>query len=307
MSTQKLPQQMMGVTFLLLLLVGCGTPAATPMPPTPTPEAPTPTTASNVEVFRDLVYVEPLQPDVEAQELDVYKPARPGAWPVVVFLNALGGAKEGYAKVSSAVAERGAVVFTPNWPTILGEMAAKEDGEGFREMYEVLACAIRFARTHATDFGGDPSHLTLVGQSYGAFIGSWVALAGDNLDQLWGEFAAARGGPPPQVECIASEGSFEVDAFVGIAGRYRVYGLEESDPELWNLVAPFAHVGRGPMLPVRLLHGERDSTVPPEMSVQMNDLLAGAHYDTRLILFDGTHPTIPIDLTADVIMDLPGE
>ena len=38
----------------------------------------------------------------------------------------------------------------------------------------------------------------------------------------------------------------------------------------------------------------------------MNDLLAGADYDTRLILFGGIH-SIPIDLTADVIMDLPGK
>ena len=33
MSCQKLLQQMIGVTLVMLLLVGCGAPAATPLPP----------------------------------------------------------------------------------------------------------------------------------------------------------------------------------------------------------------------------------------------------------------------------------
>ena len=41
MSPQKLPQQMIGMTLVLLLLIGCGAPAATPVPPTTTPVPPT--------------------------------------------------------------------------------------------------------------------------------------------------------------------------------------------------------------------------------------------------------------------------
>ena len=43
MSYKKLLQQVIGVTLVTLLLVGCGAPAATPMPPTPTPVPPTAT------------------------------------------------------------------------------------------------------------------------------------------------------------------------------------------------------------------------------------------------------------------------
>lgn len=43
MSFQKLPQQMIVVTFLFLLLVACGTPAASPVPPTASPVPPTAT------------------------------------------------------------------------------------------------------------------------------------------------------------------------------------------------------------------------------------------------------------------------
>jgi hypothetical protein len=43
MSRQKLLQQMIGMMLVMLLLVGCGAPAATSVPPTATPVPPTPT------------------------------------------------------------------------------------------------------------------------------------------------------------------------------------------------------------------------------------------------------------------------
>jgi predicted esterase len=289
------------LVLISLILVACGAPS-------PTPEAPTPTPAPNVEFFPDLVYVEPLQEGVKPRELDVYKPLQPGEWPVVVLIHGLGGTKEGYVKESTAIAERGAVVFAADWPAYIGDIAAQKDGAGFREMYEVLACAVRYARSNASDYGGRPSRLILVGHSYGAVNGAWLALAGDNLDSLWAEYEAAHGGPPSQVKCVAGEGSINVDAFVGIAGGYDNLPnrLKEANLELWDILNLATHVGREPTLPIRLLHGKQDTTVDPESSVELNALLAGAGYDTSLILFDGTH-RVPSGLTADVVMDLAGK
>jgi len=47
MSHRKLLQQMIGVTLVMLLLVGCGAPGSTPVPPTSTP-TPIPPTATPV-------------------------------------------------------------------------------------------------------------------------------------------------------------------------------------------------------------------------------------------------------------------
>jgi predicted esterase len=174
-------------------------------------------------------------------------------------------------------------------------------------MSEVLACAVCFARENAGDYGGDPSRLALVGFSYGAAYGSWLALAGDSLEPAWADLAAARGGPPPQAECVANEGSVNVEAFVGIGGRYDfAQKLEHRDAELWNIVDPYEHLGRGRLLPVRLFHGDRDETVPPALSVQMNDALGESGYDTSLTQFDGGH-RVPVDLTAGAILELLGE
>jgi sugar lactone lactonase YvrE/acetyl esterase/lipase len=260
-----------------------------------------------VAASSDVAYVTPLQPDVTEQRLDVYTPSEAGDWPVVVLLHGYDATKEYYAPLSQAIAEQGAVVFTAAWPTWIADLAARDNGKGFREMSEVLSCAIRFARATAPDYGGDPSQVTLVGHSYGADAGAWVALAGDDLDRSWEELALIRGGPPPQVECVVSGVSADVDAYVGIGGGYDFAGpLQERDPELWQIADAYAHLGQNVDLRVRLIHGERDSTVEPEHAVQFNDALVEAGYDTSLTLWDGKHQ-VPTELTVAEVMKVAGE
>jgi acetyl esterase/lipase len=292
--------QMIYLALVMLLLGACGAPE-------PTPTVATPTMTPPVKVSSDVVYATLLQPDVTELRLDVYAPEEAGTWPVIVFLHGYEGNKEYFAPLSQAMVEQGAVVFTVNWPTWIPDLAARENGKGFRETSEVLSCAIRFARATASDYGGDPSQVTLVGFSYGASYGAWVSLAGDDLDRLWEEFASIRGEPPPQVECVVSGVSANVDAFVGLGGRYDFADLlQERDPELWQIASPYAHLGQDLDLRVRLIHGERDSTVRSEHSVQFNDVLAEAGYDTSLTLFDGIH-RVPIELTAAKVMEVAGE
>lgn len=92
--------------------------------------------------------------------------------------------------------------------------AVENDGLLFREASEEAACALRFARARAADYGGDPGRLTVVGYSTAGAAGIVTALVGDDSQQMWEEFASSRGGPPPQVDCLESGGSAHVDAFV---------------------------------------------------------------------------------------------
>ena len=293
--------QMIYLALIMLFLGACDA-----TQPTPTVTAPTLTPP--VAASSDVAYVTPLQPDVVEQRLDIYTPNEAGDWPVIVFLHGYDGNKEYYATLSQAIAEQGAVVFTASWPTWIADMAARDNGKGFREMSEVLSCAIRFARATASDYGGDPSQVTLVGHSMGASTGAWVALAGDNLDRSWEEFTSNRGGPPAQVECVVSAGSTHVDAFVGIGGGYDDFTgpLQKRDAELWQIAAPYAHLGQNLDLRVRLIHGERDDLAMPEHAVQFNDALAEAGYDTSLILWDGKH-RVPTELTVAEVIKVAGE
>jgi predicted esterase len=192
--------------------------------------------------------------------------------------------------------------------------AIRDNGRGFREMSETLACALRFVRARASDYGGDATRVTVVGFSLGGGAGVHIALVGDDLDRRWEEFASVRGGPPRQIECEVSGGSAHVDAFVGVAGAYDAfvgtegkYGcewLQEKDRELWEMLN--SSLGENLDLKVRLIHGEHDSTVPFENSVEFDTALAEAGYDTVLIAHEGYHE-IPTELTVETVMEVAGD
>lgn len=202
-----------------------------------------------------------------------------------------------------AIAEQGFVVFNVSWPS-----AVMENSRGYRQISEVLSCAVRYARATAADYGGDPSQIILVGHSFGARMGSWFALAGgDNLDSMWEQYAADHGEPDPQVACVEDGGSANVDAFIGIAGHFpHLESLQEKDEDLWEIVSMFAHLRQRPELRVRLLHGEQDTRQPFENSIRFTDILIQAGYDTKVTLFEGAH-IVPIPLTYEVILELAGE
>ncbi len=116
------------------------------------------------------------------QTLDVYAPkhASLAPRPVVVFLYGgswQGGDKALYVFVGAALARRGFVTVIPNyrlypqvrWPAFLEDNAK----------------AVRWARDHARDYGGDPGDLFLMGHSAGAYNAAeltfdkrWLAAVG---------------------------------------------------------------------------------------------------------------------------------
>jgi hypothetical protein len=106
---------------------------ATPIPPTSTPEpedTPTsipptspptatfaaPTPSHTVEVTKDVEYVRLLEPDAPVQQLDVYAPAEPGPWPVIVLNHAWYQTKDAvvYSGLAKELVGRGFVVFAPS-------------------------------------------------------------------------------------------------------------------------------------------------------------------------------------------------
>jgi acetyl esterase/lipase len=161
------------LAVVLITAVGCTTqPTSTPtaVAPTSTPTFVPPTPAYTVQEIKDIDYTMPLQPDVPAQKLDVYAPAEPGPWPVVVLLHSSISNKDvlEYTSLGKDLAGRGAVVFVPNWRAYTSLEVTQNDGRLVREASEELTCAVRFARARATDYGGDPGWVTLVGHSEAA-------------------------------------------------------------------------------------------------------------------------------------------
>lgn len=292
------------LAMIVLLSAACSSPSPAVVPPTTPHTTPTPA----VSVTKDVIYATSLEEGGSDWTLDVYIPIETGDWPIVVFLHGLGANKEGYIRESEIIAEKGASVYTVNWPIVNVDIAALDNGRGFRQISETLNCAIFFARGNTLNLGGDSEHVILVAHSYGALYGAWIALASDHIEAQWEEFHADRNGPPAQVECISSSVSARVDGFIGIGGgRYSAAEvLWERDAELWEIASPYAYFGRNSSMSIRLLHGEQDTLAKPESSQKFNDLLLGAGYDSRVILFDGRH-IVPPQITSETVVELANE
>ncbi len=301
------------VQMLLVVLSWCWTPAvsiAQQSSPTST-ESPVP---YSVEVRKDIIYaIRPPQAEwPEAQfMLDIYAPTEPGTWPVVVFMHGSGETKDLWPYLMRALAEQGVIAVSINYHGMTPRDAITNDGRGFREMAETAACAIRFARKKALDYGGKATQMSLVGFSMGGGLAAYMALGEDEITHQWEEFAASKGGPPQQVTCEVNEGELHVDALVGIAGAYDAFvgyngkwggdWLQANDPDLWKMFS--SAIGKNLDMKIRLLHGAHDSTIPFENSSAFEAILSDAGYDVELIQFDGGH-LVRVELTVNTVMDV---
>lgn len=111
---------------------------------------------------------------------------------------------------------------------------------------ERMACAVRFARARAQDYGGDPSWLTLFGHSGGANIAAIVAFADPEVPK----------------GCVARSGSIVPQDLVLFEGEWLMAGdpqwdeLLAEDPGVKAPMLPWAYVVDGEQMPVRVLASE---------------------------------------------------
>jgi hypothetical protein len=287
------------LAVVLMMLVGCAgqaTPTAVPPTSAPTPTFIAPTPSHTVAVTKDVEYVNLVPPDAPVQMLDVFAPTDPGPWPVLILNHAWYMSKDAfvYSTLAEELAGRGLVVFVPSRRSDLATIAegAENNGMDFREVQESWACAIRFARNHAAEYGGDPAQITMF--SHGT-SGLQTALMGDDLQQAWDEFALKRGGPPPQTECLAGEGSAQIDRFVSYAGEHDWYDrLKDTDPELYELTSLLALSPRNPGLRLHLVAGDMANPDHVEGIVEYHEALVNAGHDATLTLLPGEEWQIPL-------------
>ena len=243
----------------------------------PAAEAPAPagvTQALTIESSKNIAFT----PNQGIPLLDVYAPGEPGPWPVVVVIpSALG--REAMASVSKAIAAEGAVVYDA---TVLVDVP-------FSQAIEQTACAVRFAQSTAADYGGDPGSITLLGLNPGAAASAVVALAGDDFagDCLYED----QSGLPNAVVLIEGPYDYITKGYKEIDHSF----LKDEDPELYEAINPYTHIGRNPELKIRLIHGlDEDkywSQTLPQVSIDFQQALEEAGYDASLTFVEGAHHT----------------
>jgi acetyl esterase/lipase len=187
--------------------------------------------------------------------LDIYVPtpnSAPTRRPVVVFIyggNWETGDKAMYRFVGGALAGAGFVTMIPDY-RVFPEVR-------FPSFVEDAALAVRWARDHAAEYGGDPERIVLMGHSAGAQIAAMLA-----FDR---HYLGAVGLDPRR----------DVKGLIGLAGPYDFLPLRS--PVLKEIFGPESGLAAtqpinfvdGGAPPTLLATGDGDTSVKPGNSTRL--------------------------------------
>lgn len=196
----------------------------------------------------------------DREKLDVYAPSgfrATDARPIVVFFYGGSwseGSKDQYKFVGATLAEAGYVVAIPDY-RLYPEVV-------FPELMEDGARAVAWVKAHATEYGGDPAQMFLMGHSAGAHMAALLAVEPSYLREAGMDRGLIKG-------------------LIGLSGPY---ALVPGDPKMHAIFGPpytpanwqpVAHVSADDP-PALLVHGADDGTVYPNHTTQMTAALEGA-------------------------------
>jgi acetyl esterase/lipase len=214
--------------------------------------------AAGIEITRGIRYKEGRR-----GLLDVYAPKGANGAPMVVFFYGggwEGGERADYRFAAVALARRGFVVAVPDYRVYPENLYPDFLIDG--------AKALRWARRHAGEFGGDPSLLFLAGHSAGAYIAVMLA-----LDMRW----------------LDAESQDALAGVIGLAGPYDFLPLHGRVVN--EIFAPAGDLAstqpitfaRGNAAPLLLLSGMTDKTVSPGNSRHLAERIRmlGGDAETR--------------------------
>jgi acetyl esterase/lipase len=203
--------------------------------------------SSGVAVDEDIDYL-------EANKLDVHYPETGDSHPVLVILHGAGLTRDAYRPFAEHAADRGAVVFNVEWDVVPRLWA---------DALEQAGCAVRYAKGHAEEYGGDPDRVVLVGHSSGAVFAGRVATDGEALD----------------LHCPGGDSA--VPRALALVAPSQAPG----GPGPW----PRATLTGDPNLRIAVIHGQGDVVIPPRVSVATAQILDQQGYDVELYLIPGGH------------------
>lgn len=205
----------------------------------------------------------------ERQKLDIYEPAEvDDDTEMIVFFYGGGwetGSKDIHRFVGRSWAEHDYIVALPNY-----RLAPEAT---YPDQMEDVTKSLDWIRKKYENF---PGSIYLAGHSAGAQL---AALAG--FSEKWRKDAE-----------LTNE---EIEGFILLAGVYQFYPYEKADirvrrflgkEKYWKEAQPFNSISNS-LSPVFLAHGQTDTEVLPEQSIQLHQSLTDLNVKNELLLEDG--------------------
>ncbi len=220
-----------------------------------------PNAFSRLQLHTDLAYGSD-----HRQRLDIVAPRQGMNRPVVIFWYGgswMQGRKADYRFVGVALAKRGFVAVLPDYRLYPEATFPIFDEDGAR--------AVAWVQRHVSEYGGDPTHVVLMGHSAGGHTAAFLAFNH--------EFLRKYGADPDGIAGL-----------IGLSGTY-VF-TPDSDALRAAFPPPYTAKDWQPIRfvdckapPTLLLHGLRDREVLPQEAIELRDALMKVHVPVTLDLF----------------------
>ena len=224
-------------------------------------------------------------------KLDVYRPVGVVHAPIVVFFYGgswVRGERAWYRFVGTALASHGVVAVIPDYRKY---PQVKMDG-----FMQDAARAVAWAHEHASELGGNPNDLFVMGHSAGGQVGALVA-----TDPSW----LAPYGLRPS----------DLAGFIGLAGCYDFMPIDPSDKDMLGMFGrdaasqaraqPVRFV-QGEEPPMLLLQGTTDHEVDPSNAISLAHALQAHREPVTLKLYPGVgHIALAFALSRPLHGDAP--
>lgn len=250
---------------------------------------------ASVEIRRNVVYA---THDGVALPGDLYVPAAPGRYPLVVAVHGggwQGGSRTAHQYWGPYLAAHGIGLFSVDY------RLSKPKEATFPQAVHDVRAAIQFVKHNAATLKADPERIALMGESAGAHLTSLVALAGDERIFATGYPADPYAAVSTSVKAVvATYGVYDlvaqwqhdqiarprdqiVEKFLGKAPM--------DDRRIYFDASPLSYATRGPSRPAFLLvWGTGDDVADPSQSETFMTALKQAGVTTRKIaITDAPH------------------
>ena len=228
----------------------------------------------------------PYGPD-PAQQLDICLPAAPPSGrPAVVLIHGgywISGDKGMYAQLCKGAADQGIVAMSIGY-----RLATGDPHNRWPAQLVDAQLAVRWLRSHASEYGVDPNRICAWGDSAGGQLAVFLAALDHTMP---GDYAGVLSGVSPKVACAVDNfGPVDLSADNYWPPIQQLFGAQDrsQSKDQERSASPLFLIGPG-TAPIMVAHGKDDKSVNIDQSMHLADRLKSAHVPVKMVVTNGGH------------------